>query len=179
MVERAAARGIYPNLITSAVMLTRDKMQALADAGLTHVQISVQRADQAMADRMGGLRNGHAKTLEVAAWAKEMDLPLIVNAVMHRQNLAQLPQIAARGAVCPLVVDDQNTTALLIQDIKVLRLSLRFDAWRVCGGSLGGNVGLGLCAGPSGSAARHGAKARFSGPDLPLNLHPTATGAGS
>lgn len=93
LVGHAVSRGLYTNLITSAVMLTRDKMQALADAGLHHVQISVQGADQAMADRIGGFRNGHAKKLEVAAWVKELDLPLTVNAVMHRQNLSQLPQI--------------------------------------------------------------------------------------
>ncbi len=93
LVAHAVSRGLYTNLITSAVMLTRDKMQALADAGLHHVQISVQGADQAMADRIGGFRNGHAKKLEVAAWVKELDLPLTVNAVMHRQNLSQLPQI--------------------------------------------------------------------------------------
>ncbi|WP_461211648.1 hypothetical protein, partial [Desulfocurvus sp. DL9XJH121] len=40
-----------------------------------------------------GYRNGHAKKLEVAKWTRELDLPLTVNAVMHRQNLHQLADI--------------------------------------------------------------------------------------
>jgi len=95
LVQRATDAGLYSNLITSAVMLTRDKLEQLADAGLNHVQISVQGAESALADRVGGFRNGHAKKLEVARWVREFDLPLTINAVMHRQNLHQLPQIIA------------------------------------------------------------------------------------
>lgn len=93
LVKRASEVGLYSNLITSAVMLTREKLAALADAGLNHVQISVQGSEPVMANRVGGFRNGHAKKLEVARWVREMDIPLTVNAVMHRQNLPQLPQI--------------------------------------------------------------------------------------
>lgn len=93
MIARATEVGLYTNLITSAVGLTRDKLAALADAGLCHVQISVQGAEAALADRVGGYRGGHAKKLEAARWTRELDLPLTVNAVMHRQNLQQLPAI--------------------------------------------------------------------------------------
>lgn len=93
MVARATEVGLYTNLITSAVGLTRDKLAALGEAGLCHVQISVQGAEAALADRVGGYRGGHAKKLEAARWTRELDLPLTVNAVMHRQNLHQLPQI--------------------------------------------------------------------------------------
>ncbi len=93
LVARATEVGLYSNLITSAVMLTRDKLAALADAGLAHVQISVQGAEAGIADRVGGFRNGHAKKLEAARWTRELGLPLTINAVMHRQNLPQLPAI--------------------------------------------------------------------------------------
>lgn len=93
LIAHASARGLYSNLITSAVMLSRDRLEAMADAGLNHVQISIQGAEKGMADRVGGFRNGHLKKLEVAAWVKGLDLPLTVNAVMHRQNLSQLPDI--------------------------------------------------------------------------------------
>ena len=93
LIARATEVGLYTNLITSAVGLTRDKLAVLADAGLCHVQISVQGAEAALADRVGGYRGGHAKKLEAARWTRELDLPLTVNAVMHRQNLHQLPAI--------------------------------------------------------------------------------------
>lgn len=93
LVRRASDVGLYSNLITSAVLLTRDKLAALADAGLCHVQISFQGSEPAAADRVAGLSGAHVKKIEAARWTRELGLPLTVNAVMHRQNLAQLPRI--------------------------------------------------------------------------------------
>ena len=93
LVRHATEVGLYSNLITSAVLLTKEKLTALADAGLCHVQISFQGSEAEAANRVAGLKDAHAKKLEVARWVRELDLPLTVNAVMHRQNLAQLPDI--------------------------------------------------------------------------------------
>ena len=93
LVQHASDVGLYSNLITSAVLLTREKLAALADAGLCHVQISFQGNEPVVADRVAGFKDAHAKKLEVAKWTRELDLPLTVNAVMHRQNLYQLPDI--------------------------------------------------------------------------------------
>ncbi|MCK1407303.1 pyrroloquinoline quinone biosynthesis protein PqqE [Bradyrhizobium sp. 76] len=93
LVKHASDVGLYTNLITSAVLLSRERLSELADAGLCHVQISFQGVEEALADRVGGYKNGHRKKLEVAKWTRELDLPLTVNAVMHRQNLHQLPDI--------------------------------------------------------------------------------------
>lgn len=93
LVQHATDVGLYSNLITSAVLLTKDKLAALADAGLSHVQISFQGSEHVVADRVAGLKNAHAKKIEAAGWARELGLPLTVNAVMHRQNLFQLPDI--------------------------------------------------------------------------------------
>jgi pyrroloquinoline quinone biosynthesis protein E len=93
LVRHATQVGLYSNLITSAVMLTKARLQELADAGLCHVQISVQGSESLVADRVGGFKNGHVKKLQVAAWTREVGLPLTINAVMHRQNLHQLPAI--------------------------------------------------------------------------------------
>ena len=90
LVQHASDVGLYSNLITSAVLLTREKLAALADAGLCHVQISFQGNEPVVADRVAGLKNSHEKKIEVAKWTRELDLPLTVNAVMHRQNLHQL-----------------------------------------------------------------------------------------
>ncbi|MET4386332.1 pyrroloquinoline quinone biosynthesis protein E [Bradyrhizobium sp. F1.4.3] len=93
LVKHASDVGLYTNLITSAVLLTRERLSELADAGLCHVQISFQGVEEGLADRVAGYKNGHRKKLEVAKWTRELDLPLTVNAVMHRQNLHQLPDI--------------------------------------------------------------------------------------
>ncbi|MGO4713471.1 pyrroloquinoline quinone biosynthesis protein PqqE [Bradyrhizobium sp. 2TAF24] len=95
LVAHATRVGLYTNLITSAVLLTRDKLAALVDAGLCHIQISFQGSEHSAADRVAGLKNAHARKREVAAWARDLDLPLTVNAVMHRQNLGDLPDVIA------------------------------------------------------------------------------------
>jgi pyrroloquinoline quinone biosynthesis protein E len=93
LVAHATSVGLYTNLITSAVLLNRAKLQALADAGLNHVQISIQGAEEGLANRVAGLKNSHSKKLEVASLVREVGLPLTINAVMHRQNLSQLRDI--------------------------------------------------------------------------------------
>jgi pyrroloquinoline quinone biosynthesis protein E len=93
LVQHAGDVGLYSNLITSAVLLTKDKLKALVDAGLCHIQISFQGSEPVVADRVAGFKNAHAKKIEVAGWARDLDLPLTVNAVMHRQNLFQLSDI--------------------------------------------------------------------------------------
>jgi len=93
LVARCAGLGLYTNLITSAVLIDRARMQALAKAGLNHVQISVQGSDPANADRIGGYAGGHARKIEVAGFVREAGLPLTLNAVMHRQNLGELGEV--------------------------------------------------------------------------------------
>lgn len=98
LVRHAGEAGLYTNLITSAVLLTREKLAAMADAGLCHVQISFQGSEPDVADRVAGFRSAHAKKIEAARWTRELDLPLTVNAVMHRQNMHQLAEIIRMAA---------------------------------------------------------------------------------
>jgi pyrroloquinoline quinone biosynthesis protein E len=91
LIARATSRGMYANLITSAVLLDEAKLSALAAAGLAHVQISFQGAEAAGADRIGNYRGGHAKKLDVARLVTKLGMSLTVNAVVHRHNLPELP----------------------------------------------------------------------------------------
>jgi len=93
LVQHASDVGLYSNLITSAVLLTREKLVALADAGLCHVQISFQGNEPGIADRVARLKMPMRKSSKSRNGHAELDLPLTVNAVMHRQNLHQLPDI--------------------------------------------------------------------------------------
>ncbi len=90
IVARCRALDLYSNLITAGVLLEARRIEALAAAGLDHVQLSVQDVDPAAADRIGGHRGGHARKLEVARMVREAGLPLTLNAVVHRQNLDRL-----------------------------------------------------------------------------------------
>ncbi len=90
IVAHARSLGLYGNLITAGVLLDARRIEALARAGLDHVQLSLQGTDAATADRIGGYKGGHRKKLEVARRIRATGLPLTVNAVVHRQNLDQL-----------------------------------------------------------------------------------------
>ena len=90
LTKGACQAGLYTNLITSGIGLTEKRMDALAEAGLDHVQLSLQGVDAAMADRIAGYKGGLERKLAVASWVTQRNMPLTVNAVCHRQNFDRL-----------------------------------------------------------------------------------------
>jgi pyrroloquinoline quinone biosynthesis protein E len=93
IMKGASDAGLYTNLITSGVLLDREKLKVLVDNGLNHVQLSFQDVDPKNGDRIGGYQGGHAKKLEVAKLVTEAELPLTLNFVVHRQNLDNLTKM--------------------------------------------------------------------------------------
>jgi pyrroloquinoline quinone biosynthesis protein E len=90
-----AREGLYTNLITSGVGRALERLPALAEAGLDHVQLSVQASDAGLADRIAGLPGAHASKLTFAAEVARLGLPLTLNAVIHRANVAQVGDLVA------------------------------------------------------------------------------------
>jgi pyrroloquinoline quinone biosynthesis protein E len=90
----AAARdaGLYSSLITAGTLLTRARAQELKSAGLDHVQISIQSPDPEENDRIAGNRS-FVKKIAAARAARELDFPLTINCVLHRQNLDRIEQL--------------------------------------------------------------------------------------
>jgi pyrroloquinoline quinone biosynthesis protein E len=86
----ARAAGLYANLITSAVGLIEKTLDALADAGLDHVQISIQDSIEGSADRIAGYDGAFARKRALAAQVVRLKLPLTVNAVIHRANIERV-----------------------------------------------------------------------------------------
>ena len=93
----AAAReaGLYSNLITSAVGLTAQTLARLAEAGLDHVQISLQDSEEESADRIAGYTGAFVRKRALAAEVVKLGLPLTINMVVHRANIARIPQMVA------------------------------------------------------------------------------------
>jgi PqqA peptide cyclase len=91
IVRGCADAGLYSNLITAGVGVTRERLEALAEAGLDHVQLSLQGADPATTDRIAGLSRAHERKLAFAAEVRALGLPLTLNVVVHRANIAQVP----------------------------------------------------------------------------------------
>jgi PqqA peptide cyclase len=96
LVEIAAAcraAGLYSNLITSAVGLTGKTLAALVEAGLDHVQISIQDSFAASADHIAGYAGAFARKRALAASVVQLGLPLTVNAVVHRGNIERMSEL--------------------------------------------------------------------------------------
>ncbi len=90
LVEIASAAheaGLYTNLITSAIGLDPRRLEQLKNAGLDHVQLSLQDVEAASADRIAGYSGGHARKLVFARSVVELGLALTINAVFHRANI--------------------------------------------------------------------------------------------
>jgi pyrroloquinoline quinone biosynthesis protein E len=92
LVGRASDLGLYSNLITSGVGLSRQRMQMLAGSGLNSVQLSLQAATPSLSDIIGG-RKSYAEKREAAEAILESNLPLTINVVLHRYNLDHLEEI--------------------------------------------------------------------------------------
>ena len=85
--QAAHDAGLYTNLITSAVGITDKTLGLLYDAGLDHVQVSIQDSVEASADHIAGYDGAFARKRAFAAEVVRRKLPLTVNAVMHRANI--------------------------------------------------------------------------------------------
>jgi pyrroloquinoline quinone biosynthesis protein E len=84
--------GLYVNLITSGLGLTRERVGALVEAGLDHIQLSFQDSEEAEANTIAGTR-AHAKKLHVAEWIRAHRIAFTVNLVIHRRNIDRLEEL--------------------------------------------------------------------------------------
>ena len=89
----AHAAGLYTNLITSAVGITEKRLGALAEAGLDHVQISIQDSDAQSADHIAGYAGAFARKRALAVEVVRHKLLLTVNAVVHRANIDRIAEM--------------------------------------------------------------------------------------
>ncbi|WP_433787302.1 pyrroloquinoline quinone biosynthesis protein PqqE [Actinomycetospora sp. CA-101289] len=92
LVAHASGLGMYTNLVTSAIGLSRPRAEALREAGLDHVQVSIQADEAVLSDRLAGI-SSFDKKIEAARLVKELGWPLTLNVVLHRQNIDRIEAI--------------------------------------------------------------------------------------
>jgi pyrroloquinoline quinone biosynthesis protein E len=93
LITEANGLGLYSNLITSGTLGGAREIEAFAAAGLKHVQLSFQDHAAENGDRIAGMAGAHARKTRFAATVRAAGLPLTLNMVVHRQNLAGLPDM--------------------------------------------------------------------------------------
>jgi len=89
LIREARRLGYYTNLITSAVGMDADRVAALREAGLDHVQISFQAGAAAANDAIAGSAVFEHKRAMARA-VKAAGFPLVLCFVLHRDNLEQV-----------------------------------------------------------------------------------------
>ena len=94
LVAAGRAAGLYSTLVTAGTLLTRERAEQLREAGLDHVQVSIQSPDPQENDRIAGNRS-FEKKIAAARAARELGFPLTINCVLHRQNLDRIEEILA------------------------------------------------------------------------------------
>ncbi|MFL5905341.1 MAG: radical SAM protein, partial [Solirubrobacteraceae bacterium] len=84
--------GLYSTLVTGATLFSRERAERLKEAGLDHVQVSIQSPDPEENDRIAGNRS-FEKKIGAARVARDLGFPLTINCVLHRQNLDRIEEI--------------------------------------------------------------------------------------
>src|SRR5215469_6506336 len=77
LVRGSTRAGLYSTLVTAGTPFTRQRAEALHDAGLDHVQTSIQDSDPIESDRIAGTKS-FSKKIAAARVARELGFPLTV-----------------------------------------------------------------------------------------------------
>ena len=94
----ASGAGLYTNLITSAVGLDRARLSRLKEAGLDHVQLSIQDTEAGSSDHIAGYEGAFARKHALAAAVTDLGLALTVNVVIHRANIGRVGELVGLAA---------------------------------------------------------------------------------
>jgi pyrroloquinoline quinone biosynthesis protein E len=94
LIGGAHGLGLYTNLITSGIGISRDRLKNLVDTGLDHIQLSFQDSRNEHADSVAGSR-AHEHKVELAGWIRDHQIAFTANLVVHRQNLDHLEKMIA------------------------------------------------------------------------------------
>jgi pyrroloquinoline quinone biosynthesis protein E len=92
IVRGASGAGLYVHLVTAGLPLDDAGLVRLRDAGLRSVQLSVQDARAPESDAVAGAES-FARKLAFAKSVRALGLPLVLNVVLHRANLARVGEI--------------------------------------------------------------------------------------
>ncbi|TEO04726.1 pyrroloquinoline quinone biosynthesis protein PqqE [Pseudomonas aeruginosa] len=93
LIRAARDLGYYTNLITSGIGLTEAKVASFAEAGLDHIQISFQAADEELNNLLAGSGKAYAQKVAMARAVKAHGYPMVLNFVTHRHNIDRIIEL--------------------------------------------------------------------------------------
>lgn len=92
LIAESRKLGYYSNLITSGVGMDESRIATFKEAGLDHIQVSFQASNEELNNYLGGTDSFQHK-VEMARLVKKYDYPMVLNIVIHRQNIDQIEDI--------------------------------------------------------------------------------------
>jgi pyrroloquinoline quinone biosynthesis protein E len=92
LIRHARGLGYYINLITSGYGLSEEKIVALKEAGLDHIQISIQAPEESLNNYLAGTESFEEKK-SVARLIKKHGYPMVLCVVIHRENIHLMQKI--------------------------------------------------------------------------------------
>ena len=93
LIREARQMGYYTNLITSGMGMDAQRVTDFKQAGLDHIQISFQASSQELNDRLAGSHKAFKQKLAMAREVKAQGYPMVLNFVIHRDNIDQIDRI--------------------------------------------------------------------------------------
>jgi pyrroloquinoline quinone biosynthesis protein E len=93
LVAEGRKLGFYSNLITSGVGMDEARVKALKEAGLDHIQISFQASSEDLNNLLAGSSKAYAHKVEMAKAVKKHGYPMVLNFVVHRQNVDEVDKM--------------------------------------------------------------------------------------
>jgi pyrroloquinoline quinone biosynthesis protein E len=97
LVMHARSLGLYTTLVTSGIGLTPTRARKLRDAGLEHIQISIQDSHEDSADVIAGMKAVRQK-MAAAEVVRERGFAFSINVVLHRANIDRIGEIIELAA---------------------------------------------------------------------------------
>lgn len=96
LVSYAKNLGLHVGVSPSATpLLTKESLASIHDAGAQVISLSIDASNAAMHDDFRRVSGSFQRTIDGAAWAREVGLKLQVNTTLTRHNLDDLVDIAA------------------------------------------------------------------------------------
>ncbi len=97
LVAEGRRLGFYSNLITSGIGMNAERLAALKEAGLDHVQISFQADNALLSDYVAGAAQ-FDKKVEMAREIQRQGYPMVLNVVLHKGNIDRIDSILQMAA---------------------------------------------------------------------------------
>jgi len=97
LAAHARTLGLYTTLVTSGIGLTERRASRLREAGLEHIQISIQDSDRSSADRIAGM-SAVPQKLAAAELVRSLGFAFSINVVLHRANIDRVGELIEMAA---------------------------------------------------------------------------------